>query len=247
MLVVRRKKTFPREAKEQGNRFATVNRNILRVELRSIHRPLSRNQAGSGGLQRLHGQCQAGKPVQRAGFPLQADARRLCFLPTLFRSPTLRQVTFGGNHVRLCRAARGFSVQSVAGNGALLSDVACGELGLLGRGAAGLYRRCVPAVQRGDPGCRPRCGLHGPEAIPAQSGLPGLLQGRSPGCRGKTAQHQGACACAKTAQAQEARIIPGCLNRGARSHCAWTRFVRGARCDSKSTSLTNQRHRHNWP
>jgi hypothetical protein len=96
VLVVRRKKTFPREAKEQGNRFATVNRNILRVELRSIHRPLSRNQAGSGGLQRLHGQCQAGKPVQRAGFPLQADARRLCFLPTLFRSPTLRQVTLGG-------------------------------------------------------------------------------------------------------------------------------------------------------
>jgi hypothetical protein len=36
MLAVRRKKTFPREAREQGDRFATVNRNILRVELRSL-------------------------------------------------------------------------------------------------------------------------------------------------------------------------------------------------------------------
>ena len=36
MLAVPRKKTFPREAKEQGDRFATVNRNILRVELRSL-------------------------------------------------------------------------------------------------------------------------------------------------------------------------------------------------------------------
>ena len=36
MLAVRRKKTFPREAKEQGDPFATVNRNILRVELRSL-------------------------------------------------------------------------------------------------------------------------------------------------------------------------------------------------------------------
>ncbi len=36
MLAVLRKKTFPREAKEQSDRFATVNRNILRVELRSL-------------------------------------------------------------------------------------------------------------------------------------------------------------------------------------------------------------------
>ena len=36
MLAVRRKKTFPREAKEQGDCFATVNRNIPRVELRSL-------------------------------------------------------------------------------------------------------------------------------------------------------------------------------------------------------------------
>jgi len=36
MLAVPRKKTFPREAKEQGDHFATVNRNILRVELRSL-------------------------------------------------------------------------------------------------------------------------------------------------------------------------------------------------------------------
>ena len=39
MLAVPRKKTLPREAKEQGDRFATVNRNILRVELRSLLLP----------------------------------------------------------------------------------------------------------------------------------------------------------------------------------------------------------------
>ena len=174
-----------------------------------------------------------------------------CFLPTSIRSPTIRQITFGGIHACLCRPARGFSVQSVAGDRALLADVACGRLGLFGRGGAGLYRRCVQAVQRGDSRRQPRHGLHGQEAIPAQSGLPGLLPARSPGCRGKTAPHQ-AVAWANTAQTQE---TPGLAlrlaNRGdRRASPARTRFVRapsrrGARCDSKSTSLTNQRLRHN--
>jgi hypothetical protein len=158
-----------------------------------------------GGVQGLHGRCRL--RIERAVHYMLTQGAP-CFLPTSIRSPTIRQITFGGIHVCLCSPGRGFSVQSVAGDSALLADVACGRLGLFGRGGAGLYRRCVQAVQRGDSRRQPRHGLHGQEAIPAQSGLPGLLPARSPGCRGKTAPHQ-AVAWANAAQTQETPGLGG--------------------------------------
>ena len=114
----------------------------------------------------------------------------------------------GEIHVRLCRPVRKFPAHPDVGGGAVIFDVACGEPGLYPRGAASLQRRCIQAVRSGDSGCRPRHGLHGPAANPAQPRLPGLFQARTRGrarYRGKTAQHQ-AGPPAQTAQTQEVRI-----------------------------------------
>jgi hypothetical protein len=155
------------------------------------------------------------RPVARA--PRAALRYRLTqgvgfCLPPPLRSPTLRASARLGDswgiHVRLCRPVRGFSVQRLAGNGAVIFAVAGGEPGLHPRGAASLQRRCVPVMRTGNPGCRARHGLHGQEAIPAQPRLPGILQVRTRGhaCRnGKTAQDQ-AGSPAKTAQTQEAGL-----------------------------------------
>jgi len=91
-----------------------------------------------------------------------------------------------------------------------------GEPGLHVPAAASLHGRCVPAVQLGDSGYRPRQNLHDPAAIPAQPRLPGLLQTRTGGpVRRGSRQHE-ASAHPKVAQAEEAYFARRHLKRAVR-------------------------------